>query len=718
MNSTKPFKQAIALTLVVLLGVGCGAPTVTPAPVATDTPIPPTTTLIPTDTPIPPTATPTPEPTPTPTLDPMAEFTTRTRDETLQFARWNRGAVKRMFWQSDTELLVTAANGQFSYDMESLTESALSGGGGLELTLEGDEYAIVDTSTKDTISFLQEPEPTLIHRYVLSPDQELIATYQDSSVYLWDTESGKRLPEINVTGDIGTIVFSPDSRRLLTTHGPTDSINLSVWEPTSGEVVWSDDNLIDYVTSYAFSPDSSRLAVAGKSIPFYGTVFAGDSVLYSVNIDKATSTKIEALDFDFNPFLAYPMLFLRDNTNLLIADAVTDTVVVIDVATDEVTHIYELSHLVKGMSVNPSNTLLATTDEKAIIIWDMEKGEEFATFSGYANGVTSVDFSLDNTKVLSVIGGLLQILDIETSEVVFEQQLEGSYSSLFGPTSDMLIRSGNDEVMLWDYAKDDVRWTHSGRVEHYSTDRTRLLVVEDIEKGDDKTSTAYFIDSMTGDVLSELDITDACGTAGPPDLSILAIAQEDAEEKAYVTLVDLATGNGFAEFDAGGECSVEMDFSPSGSLLATIASVPYATVWDVATQEQLVNFRHGHSTTSLFGLVTFQTGSPEFVTEDMLVTTGGGIGSDEVYTWAIPSGENLGKFTTLFTSHAFSDDGSLLFAGLGGMIAVMDPITGEVMDIFVGHDSGVTGIVLSPDGTMMLSESSDGTVIFRRLEED
>ena len=586
------------------------------------------------------------------------------------------------------------------------------------MTLDGDEYAMVDTSTKDTISLLQEPEPMLVFRYVLSPDQKLIATYQDSSVYSWDTESGKRLPEINVKGKIDSIKFSPDSSRLLTKDGPTDSIRLTVWEPTSGEAVWSDYDLVDYANSYAFSPDSSRLAVAGKSLPsFYRTVFGGNSVLYVVNIDKATSTEIEALDFDFNPFFSYPMLFLRDNINLLIADPVADTVVVIDVATDEVTRIYELSHLVRGMSVNPNNTLLAITSMRTIIIWDMEKGEEFATFSGYATSVTSIDFSLDNAKVLSVIGDLLQILDIETSEVVFEQQLESSCDSLFGPTSGMLIRSGNGEVMLCDYAQDDVRWTHPGRVEHYSTDRTRLLVVEDIEKEDDKTSTAYYIDSMTGDVLSELDITDACGTAGPPDLSMLAIAQEDAEEKAYVTLVDLATGNGFAEFDAGGECPVKMDFSPSGSLLATIASVPYATVWDVATQEQLVNFRHGHSEISFFGLAKFETGSPEFVTEDMLVTTGGDWASNEVYTWAIPSGENLGKFTD-FTMDAFSDDGSSLFAGKRGMIVVLDPITGEEMDVFFGHDSGVTGIVLSPDGTMMLSESSDGTVIFRRLEED
>ena len=374
MSYQKLLQQMIGVTLVMLLLVGCGAPTATPIVIVvtatpqptampvppTATPVPPTATPIPpTATPVPPTATATPQPTPTPvpptatptsvpptatptpipptstlmptpTVDPMAEFTTRTRDGTLQFARWNRGAVIRMFWQSDTELLVTAANGQFLYDMENLTESAIGDSGGLELTLEGDKYAVVDTGTKDTISFLQEPEPTLIYRYVLSLDQKLIATYQDSSVYLWDTESGKRLPDINVTGDINTILFSPDSGRLLTTHGPIDSIGLSVWEPTSGEMVWSDDNLIDYAKSYAFSPDSSWLAVGGRSIPYMRTILTGDPTLYVVNIDNATSTEIESLDFDtLSFFRVSPMQFLQYNIHLLVAE--DNNVAVIDV---------------------------------------------------------------------------------------------------------------------------------------------------------------------------------------------------------------------------------------------------------------------------------------------------------------------------------------------------------------------------------------------------
>jgi hypothetical protein len=147
--------------------------------------------MTPTATPLP-TDTPTPRPTPTP--DRMAEFTTRSGDDGLEFARWYRGAVRRMSWAGDTQLLVVAANGQYAYDMEDLSETAMEDRIGLALTLEGEAYAVVEAGSEEIVSILQEPESMLAFRYILSPDQSLVATYQDTAVYIWETASGQRLP--------------------------------------------------------------------------------------------------------------------------------------------------------------------------------------------------------------------------------------------------------------------------------------------------------------------------------------------------------------------------------------------------------------------------------------------------------------------------------------------------------------------------------------------
>jgi WD40 repeat protein len=85
----------------------------------------------------------------------------------------------------------------------------------------------------------------------------------------------------------------------------------------------------------------------------------------------------------------------------------------------------------------------------------------------------------------------------------------------------------------------------------------------------------------------------------------------------------------------------------------------------------------------------------------------------------VPSGKKLGGFTAsdVYFSHVFSKDGTRLYVGQSGMISVLDPLSGEKINAFFEHDSSAMGILLSPDGTTMLSNSSDGTVIFRRLEE-
>ena len=691
--------------------VADASPTSQPPPASPTPAAAPTDAATPTATPLP---TDTPTPTPTPTPDRMAEFTARTGAGGLEFARWNRGAVRRMSWAGDTQLLVVAANGQYAYDLEDLSETAMEERIGLALTLEGKDYAIVEAGSEDIVSILQEPESMLAFRYILSPDQSLVATYQDTSVYVWDTASGQRLPAVNVARNVQAVEFGATSNRLLVLDGPADSTGLSVWEPATGEMVWADSNLIDYVHSSALSPDGAWLAVAGKSIPYMGSAITGDARFYLVNLETATPTRVESLDFGFGPFDAGMMAFLDDGVGLLVAE--DKSIALLDVTTGQVLDTYETERTVRNMSASPSGSLLALSDRGTIDVLDLQEGKHVATFGGYAASVYVVDFGLDNGRALSVIGDRLQILDIGAAQVVAEHELEEARNALFGPKGSTLIRSGDDQVMVWDYDEGRVLWSQAGSLEGHSTDRTRLLVLQESGSDDDEVSTLLFLDTLSGEVLSEVDLTGNCGTATSADAGLLAVAREDDQEKPYVTLVDLSTGEPLAELDPGGECSVRMDLSPGGQLLAAIASSRVARVWDVGTQELIVEFRHGHSTMSLFGLTTQQTGTPEFVTDDVLATSGGDWDTDELYLWSMPGGERLGGFTTRFNSRTFSADGSLLYASVQSMIGVFDPATGEAVDILLGHDGNVTDILLSPDGTMMLSGSSDGTAILRRLE--
>lgn len=141
-------------------------------------------------------------------------------------------------------------------------------------------------------------------------------------------------------------------------------------------------------------------------------------------------------------------------------------------------------------------------------------------------------------------------------------------------------------------------------------------------------------------------------------------------------------------------------------------------MWDVETQALNTTFRHGHSKVSLFGITTFQTGSPVFVTDDILATHGLNPNGDEYYTWSLPDGENLGRFTTSNSRYVYARDGSVMYlteTGLGA-VQILDPLTGEKLNAYIPHDDTIDTLALSPDGILMLTASTDGTIVVRTLE--
>jgi WD40 repeat protein len=643
----------------------------------------------------------------------MSEFTREQDNGKLLFARWNRGTVSRMLWRSASELLVTAANGQFSYDMSRLIESR-DNNTGLQLSFENSEFTLVDGHTGTLVSIVQEPETMLAVRYVLSPDQSLLVTYEGPKISLWETKSGKRLPAIVVAGNVVSITFSPDSRRLLIEFGSVDSINLAIWEAASNKIIWrEEENLIDYVSNVAFSPDASRVALCGKRIRklAYQTALTGDPTLWVVDIDKGTSKLMKSPEgFSFSPFNTDRMQFLNNNALLLVGES--SKVAIVDVTTGEVDRIIEVQGNVHEMALSPDDTLLATTNGWTVEIRKLADNKQIVSFNGYASSVSSLDFSTDNTRLLSVIADRLQVLDTETLKLAFDRQVKGQ-GAVFGADAQMVILSKDGRTTLWDAKSDRVAWTRPGNLKFYSADRKKLLVVEDVKSGENTTSTARTLDGVTGDVLAEFDVSGACGMTAARDLSVLAIARIDKTVKAFINLVDPSTGKELAKLGAGTECP-GMDFSPGSKLIASEGE-GLATVWDVSSGKKVVDIRPRHASISLFGLVTRETGSPHFVTDAILATTGGDWGKNEVFTWAVPSGKNLGKFTNNRTHLGFSSDGMLEYENALGTILVTDAFTGEIKDLLGGHRLSVSDLVLSSDGKMMLTGSYDGTVIFRRI---
>ncbi len=69
------------------------------------------------------------------------------------------------------------------------------------------------------------------------------------------------------------------------------------------------------------------------------------------------------------------------------------------------------------------------------------------------------------------------------------------------------------------------------------------------------------------------------------------------------------------------------------------------------------------------------------------------------------------SFNLGVTTMAWSSDGELMALGHPDRISIIDPDTGETLQMLEGHTGEITGLLFSPDGSRLASTSWDGTII-------
>lgn len=101
-------------------------------------------------------------------------------------------------------------------------------------------------------------------RQAFSPDGRTLAIEEGGgNVSLWEVASGQRRGRLPLAKMIGGAAFSPDGRFLAVAEGRDSSLNF--WDLVTGRVAGRSQGDHGLMESLVFSPDGSRLAVAGYS---------------------------------------------------------------------------------------------------------------------------------------------------------------------------------------------------------------------------------------------------------------------------------------------------------------------------------------------------------------------------------------------------------------------------------------------------------------------
>jgi WD40 repeat protein/DNA-binding SARP family transcriptional activator/tRNA A-37 threonylcarbamoyl transferase component Bud32 len=514
-------------------------------------------------------------------------------------------------------------------------------------------------------------------------------------------------------GHTREVVYSPDGRRLATAGA--DAL-AKVWDLETGREIatftgHADDWVFapenNWIEEVEFTPDGSRVA----SIADNGMLRIWDA---------QTAEELLAIDADFggdaleSGGFAGTLAFSPDGKKMARGFA-DGSARVWDAATGEELlvlsgHGVEPSanfgvYGVGTVDFSPDSSRLATAgiDAEALtIIWDLESGEPITTLAGHTLSVNDVRFSPDGSLVATTgEEGKTYIWDADSGQRLLAIN-HGGISVHFMPGGAQLATAGKDgTIRIWDVANGDELIKLSGNpggIAYFDINPDGSQLVTATSHG----PVRFWNIGLTHESL----IFDArhpqlAKATFSPDGQYVATTGGD---EISAQIWDATYGTELLTLIGHDDQVSDIVYSSDGDLLATASVDGTTRLWDAKTGEALKVFSgHDHWVNRV-----------AFNPDNTLLATAGQ--DKKVILWDVASGEalrTLEPYADGIWSLNFSPDGALLATGTGHISAkvrIWDVESGqEIPTTLEGHEWQVNDVIYSPDGSLFLTTSDDGS---------
>ncbi len=512
-----------------------------------------------------------------------------------------------------------------------------------------------------------------------SPEGDQILTGGGNVVYLWDTNSGRRLARFEQPmSQVYYVAFSPQGTRAVCAGGNyagadvAEAALLRVWDLSDGQELFRISAPVrTYLPDAALSPDGRRVVAK---------VVHGRPRLAVWDVE--TGQKVQTLPQQGNPSC---MEYSPDGCYLLCG------------------------------SVSGKMTL-----------YQIEQGRKIAEFTAHRGPVVDVAFSPDGR--LAVSGGHDHMVRVWRLPIAAEsartvpptmRRLEHRgpvYAAAFAPDGRRVLSCAFGlQLCLWD--------VRSGKKLREFTGTKAWHLVNDLAWSPDGHyallgAGQYF---KTGRVtLWDVERWTEVRHLGEHSYPVRAVAFSpdgrfavSGTSEGHVRCFDVNSGERLHHWkpSAFGRTHMfsidDLALSADGRLLAC-AEGRVVRVWEIATGRQVQELGRSNST---LRKVLFLPGS-----STQILTAGGTV----VRLWDVPTGREIRRITLshLVGALACTPNGHQVLAGdMSGTVSLWHLESGRQVEVFRCHDKRITTLDISPDGRYALSGSYDNTVRIWQLQK-